>query len=78
MYRLKVCVPFLILLGCSAVAVAQTSKSIKTIIVDAGHGGKDFGAHGGYEGGLGSYEKNITLAISNKLCAELKKNYYPK
>jgi N-acetylmuramoyl-L-alanine amidase len=73
MYRLKVCVPFLILLCCSAVAVAQTSKSIKTIIVDAGHGGKDFGAHGGYEGGLGSYEKNVTLAISNKLCAELKK-----
>lgn len=52
---------------------AQATKSVKTIIVDAGHGGKDFGAHGGYEGGLRSYEKNITLAISNKLVAELKK-----
>jgi len=51
----------------------QNAKSIKTIIVDAGHGGKDYGAYGGYEGGLGSYEKNITLAISNKLVAELKK-----
>jgi N-acetylmuramoyl-L-alanine amidase len=52
---------------------AQSSKSVKTIIVDAGHGGKDFGAHGAYEGGLGSYEKNVTLAISLKLVAELKK-----
>ena len=52
---------------------AQTPKKIKTIIVDAGHGGHDGGAHGGYEGGLNSYEKNVTLAISNKLVEELKK-----
>ncbi|MES2850089.1 MAG: N-acetylmuramoyl-L-alanine amidase [Bacteroidota bacterium] len=54
-------------------AMAQTPKYLKTIIVDAGHGGKDYGAHGGYEGGLKSYEKNVTLAISNKLIAELRK-----
>jgi N-acetylmuramoyl-L-alanine amidase len=58
---------------CSLSAIAQTQKRIKTIIVDAGHGGKDFGAHGGYEGGLNSYEKNVTLEISNKLVAELRK-----
>ncbi|MES2431960.1 MAG: N-acetylmuramoyl-L-alanine amidase [Bacteroidota bacterium] len=52
---------------------AQTPKKLKTIIVDAGHGGHDGGAHGGYEGGLNSSEKNVTLAISNKLVAELKK-----
>ena len=52
---------------------AQTTKKIKTIIVDAGHGGKDFGAHGGYEGGLNSLEKNITLEISKKLVEELRK-----
>ena len=57
----------------SPAAFAQTSKKIRTIIVDAGHGGKDFGAHGGYEGGLNSYEKDITLDISLKLVAELKK-----
>ena len=48
-------------------------KKIKTIIVDPGHGGTDRGAVGEYEGTLGSYEKNITLAISLKLVAELKK-----
>ncbi|MBA2561695.1 MAG: N-acetylmuramoyl-L-alanine amidase [Chitinophagaceae bacterium] len=51
----------------------QQPKKIKTIIVDAGHGGSDAGAHGEYEGSLRSLEKNITLAISNKLIAELKK-----
>lgn len=55
------------------ISVLAQSKNIKTIIVDAGHGGKDFGAYGSYEGGLRSYEKNVTLAISNKLVAELRR-----
>jgi len=49
----------------------QTPKKIKTIIVDPGHGGQDNGAHGDYEGTLGSLEKNITLAISMKLVKDL-------
>jgi N-acetylmuramoyl-L-alanine amidase len=34
----------------------------KTVIIDAGHGGKDPGAHGSY-----SVEKTVTLAIAKKL-----------
>jgi N-acetylmuramoyl-L-alanine amidase len=60
-----------LVLFCSVVA-AQVPKKIKTIIIDPGHGGTDNGAHGEYEGTLVSKEKNITLAISMKLVAELK------
>lgn len=53
---------------------AQAPKLIKTIVVDAGHGGtKDPGAIGQYENSLRSQEKNVTLAIALKLVAELKK-----
>lgn len=48
-------------------------KKIKTIVVDAGHGGHDVGAVGNYEGSLRAKEKDITLAISLKLIEELKK-----
>jgi N-acetylmuramoyl-L-alanine amidase len=63
-------------------ALAQTPKKLKTIIVDAGHGGHDGGASGQYENSLRSKEKDVTLAISKKLVAELKKqlpdlNIYP-
>ncbi|CAN5895954.1 hypothetical protein BH11BAC4_BH11BAC4_13310 [soil metagenome] len=52
---------------------AQTGKTIKTIVVDAGHGGHDGGATGQYENSLRSKEKDVTLGISLKLVAELKK-----
>ena len=51
-----------------------SQKKLTTIIVDAGHGGtRDPGATGQYENSLRSKEKDITLAISLKLVAELKK-----
>ena len=54
---------------------SQSAKKnkLKTIIVDAGHGGTDAGAVGQYENSLRSKEKDVTLAISNKLVAELQK-----
>jgi len=52
---------------------AQTPKLIKTIIVDAGHGGTDVGATGQYENSLRSKEKDVTLAIALKLVDELKR-----
>ncbi len=54
-------------------AHAQTPKKIKTIIVDAGHGGHDVGATGQYENSLRSKEKDVTLAISKRVVSELKK-----
>src|SRR6218665_478560 len=53
--------------------LAQAPKKLKTIIVDAGHGGTDGGASGQYENSLRSKEKDVTLAISKKLVVELKK-----
>lgn len=40
----------------------NSSFKFKTIVIDAGHGGKDPGAHGAY-----SLEKNIALAIAKKV-----------
>jgi N-acetylmuramoyl-L-alanine amidase len=44
------------------------SFTFKTIVIDAGHGGKDPGAHGDY-----SFEKNVTLAIAKKVQSLAKK-----
>lgn len=46
----------------------STQKVVKTIVIDAGHGGKDAGARGAY-----SYEKDICLDISLKLEKMLQK-----
>ena len=71
-------VPFLFLFAALHLLIlkdlsAQGPKFIKTIIVDAGHGGKDVGATGQYENSLRSKEKDVTLAIALKLVDELKK-----
>ncbi|KAA5537025.1 N-acetylmuramoyl-L-alanine amidase [Taibaiella lutea] len=46
---------------------AQATKTLKTIVLDAGHGGKDPGARGKY-----SNEKDITLAVVLRLGKILK------
>jgi len=71
-------VPFLFLFAALHLLIikeisAQTPKLIKTIVVDAGHGGTDVGASGQYENSLRSKEKDVTLAIALKLVDELKK-----
>lgn len=64
---------FVFQISFSISSFSQAPKRIKTIIVDAGHGGSDNGAVGQYENSLRSKEKDVTLAISMKLVAELKK-----
>jgi N-acetylmuramoyl-L-alanine amidase len=44
--------------------------AIKTIIIDAGHGGRDRGARGDY-----SFEKNVCLAIALKLGKKMEKEF---
>lgn len=51
----------------SSVAIAQSNK-IQTVVIDAGHGGKDPGAVGSK-----GKEKNITLAVAKKTGEYIKK-----
>lgn len=69
---------FLVLTFAAAVLYSFTEKpdgteqkaALKTIIVDAGHGGRDVGARGVY-----SFEKDICLDIALKLGKKLEKEF---
>lgn len=66
--RLTLCISALFLLQVNQITNAQSSgKTLKTIVLDAGHGGKDPGALGVY-----SNEKNIALSVVQKLGKILK------
>jgi N-acetylmuramoyl-L-alanine amidase len=54
-----------------AVENKSTSASIRTIVIDAGHGGYDEGA----QGPAGSKEKELTLKLAQILAKELKPEY---
>jgi N-acetylmuramoyl-L-alanine amidase len=60
---------FLIILSCGNSSYAQEKTSIRKIVIDAGHGGKDPGALG-----RKAKEKNITLAIALKLGKMIREN----
>ncbi len=55
---------FLVLVSsfASGQPAVKPSFNLKTVVIDAGHGGKDPGAHGAY-----SLEKNVALAIAKKI-----------
>lgn len=61
------CIFFLFISCLPVFSHAQSGKSFKTIVLDAGHGGKDPGARGQF-----SNEKDITLAVVLKLGKILK------
>lgn len=60
--KVTILLPSLLLLLCSLTSIAQKSATVKTIIIDAGHGGADPGA-----AGLFSTEAQVTLALSKML-----------
>jgi N-acetylmuramoyl-L-alanine amidase len=48
--------------------VKQLALGVRRIVIDPGHGGKDYGAPGAIKG---IHEKNVTLQISRRLAAKL-------
>ncbi len=50
--------------------IFSQSSAIKTIVIDAGHGGKDPGCHGAF-----SNEKHVCLSMALKLGKKIKKNF---
>lgn len=65
----------IIFLGCVALLMSfgikeRASYKIKTVVIDAGHGGHDHGCKG-----AGSKEKDIALKISLKLGKLIEQNY---
>jgi N-acetylmuramoyl-L-alanine amidase len=65
----------LFLVGCggaSGIHVKDTTRSFTTVVVDAGHGGKDNGALRRY----GGAEKNATLDVATRLAAKLRESQF--
>lgn len=61
----------LVLTGVDSVSKAQPHKThfrFRTVVIDAGHGGKDPGTHGRH-----SLEKNVALAIAKKVAYRIRK-----
>lgn len=54
----------------SAQSDEASFASIKTVVIDAGHGGKDPGCHGGH-----ANEKTVCLAMATMLGNQIKKDY---
>ena len=58
--------------GASGIRVKDTTRSFTTVVVDAGHGGKDNGALRRY----GGAEKNATLDVARRLAAKLRESQF--
>lgn len=76
-FRTGFCLPFAILFlltSCAthreAIGIKNTSRTFTTVVVDAGHGGKDNGAYRRY----GGAEKNATLDVAKRLERKLRES----
>ncbi|HVF72623.1 MAG TPA: N-acetylmuramoyl-L-alanine amidase [Chthoniobacterales bacterium] len=65
----------LLLVGCggaSGIRVKDTTRTFTTVVVDAGHGGKDNGANRRY----GGAEKHATLDVAQRLAQKLRESQF--
>ena len=67
-YRLLKKLSTLFIIICCNILFSQSKSDVFTVVLDAGHGGKDPGNRGN-----GYYEKNIALSIALKVGKELEK-----
>ena len=58
--------------GTSGIQVKDTTRSFSTVVVDAGHGGKDNGAFRRF----GGAEKNATLDVATRLASKLRESQF--
>jgi len=58
--------------GTSGIRVKDTSRTFTTVVVDAGHGGKDNGAFRRY----GGAEKTATLDVATRLASKLRESEF--
>ena len=68
-FLLKLLVILLALFTCSMLSPLH-SQQIKTVVIDAGHGGKDPGCHGNF-----AFEKEVCLSMALKLGALIKEKF---
>ena len=68
-FLLKLLVLLVVLFTCSKLFPLY-SQQIKTVVIDAGHGGKDPGCHGNF-----AFEKDVCLSMALKLGSLIKAKY---
>ena len=66
---------FLLMLVLAPVMHGQSSKGLRTVVIDPGHGGKDPGALGLYKASTGYHEKDIVLSVALLLGKKIEKAF---
>jgi N-acetylmuramoyl-L-alanine amidase len=63
-------IPFVLLVAFREKKPSKQTGTIRTVVIDAGHGGKDPGCHG-----ASAHEKNVCLAMALELGKKIKEGY---
>ena len=65
----------LMIIASTQIVCGQSSKGLRTVVIDPGHGGKDPGALGLYKASTGYHEKDIVLSVSLLLGKKIEKAF---